>query len=380
MRRRRIALLTTVVVLIILLAIALSGGEGGPMPKIIDALRNATTSEDVAEQVVNSEAIDLPDTVKPILAQPVSPISFSERSSRFLAYGLNDRQVYLISSNGLGVPVYRHQADENFISASINNDESKLIINVGRGETLNTSVITIDSQSAITAPAGTQSASWMPNGQIVYSRLQDERISLIIANNDFTNTREVGRLPIEYSASSIIPSPEGSNIAVIGQLEDGEGLSAQILSLKENKFNKVGANVATCTWSPDGKFLFVLSAEESINFNNPTMTAWDSGNQKSTTYSNAKWFPITLQSMPDQPGVYWSLRSATDDNDQEAWVVTTIDTNKKQMGSLMLNTSLSGYVGIFGVKNGELLGIGSDTAYKTAVTPVIDAAKKIITP
>ncbi len=379
MRRRRVIILT-LALLVILVLLLLSRGESGPVPKIIDALRNATSGESTAEQVVNSEPIELPDTVKPIIAQPVSPIAFSEKSGRFLAYGLNDRQIYLISSSGLGTPVYRHRPDENFIVASINKDESKLIIVLGKDGTTTVSVVTIDNQETVAAPIGTQNASWLPNGQIVYSRLQDEKISLIIANNDLTNTREVGRLPIEYNNSSIITSPDGNHIAVIGQLEDGEGLAAQVLSLKENKFSKVGANIATGTWSPDGKFFFVLSAEESINFSNPTMTGWDSNNQKSTTYSNAKWFPITLQQMPNQSGVYWSLRSATNDSDQEAWVVTTIDTNKKQMGSLMLDTSLSGYIGIFGTKDNELIGIGSDTAYKTAVTPVIDAAKKITTP
>jgi hypothetical protein len=384
MRSRRKIIIWIVGIIVVLWLIASSSnGVSGPIPTLSSLLRTGQVATNTATTDPSAtQDIELPDTALGLANQPVSALQYLPKSGRFLAYGLNDQTVYAVSSAALSSGLYRHGTTEELSYAQLNASENDLLV-VTMNDSGIPKIITINLTSGqrSEAAADVLTANWMPDGRLVYTRLQQDRVSVYITSGgNFNQSAEVARVPLAYQNAAVLPSPNNAQVAVVASSEfSGETLGAQIIYLAEKTISKFGTDIASATWSPDSKYLFGMSTNDLVNRDNPTMYAWDVATKKTIDYANARWFPHELTAYPNKDGVYWTTQTGvSNESELEVWAITVVDSNKQQTRSVNLTPKLTGSIALFGLTTDRLLGLGSDSVYQTAVKPLLDEAQKIL--
>lgn len=378
--KRRILLIIGGIAGVVLIWILVAGSRGrGPAPGLSTLLRSGQSQTPVTT-AIEHQPIDLPNTMVPVSAQPISPLQYLPRSRRFLAYGLNDQTIYTVDAAGVSQGIYQHASGADLAYAELGPDESHLIVVTTDG-TAQTVVVRLTDGLTSEAPPDSFGATWLPSGNLAYARLSGEKASLFTTSGpDFTHPTEVARVPAAYDQGSLLVSPDGKLIVWLSPSSPFDsGLAAQIIALNERTITKVGDDITAATWSPDSRYLFGISSADLTNFDDPVMLAWQVSTKKTSTITGARWFPRSLFPMPGKGDIYWTLQSALDDQtNTETWGTTVVDVSKMQMRAVNLLPTVRGSIGLFGLTENALLGLGSDTAYQTPLKPVLDAAQKIL--
>lgn len=376
MDRRRLFLAGFALILIGLLVWFVTRRSTAPSPGGTASLINGQPAPAVSVPEKAAPASIDKGTVVPVTVGPIQPLQYLTDRGLLLAYDTTNGQLDFIDAAGTSTTLHTAQPTD-FIKATANpsGDHVLVVRTISGGSANRFDLVNTSTGVVSTLAANIIDATWLSNGDLVYSQA-NQNVELFLApKGDVGSARRVGQLNIAYLNHGLAPSPDGKQVAVLASAdESGTGQPILIVSLDKGAITSVPGSFANTVWSPDSRYLFGITTDEIYNTVNATMVMWDVAAKQSTVLPNAVNFPATLAS--DGTSKYFAIKTTAGDSSQVIWSITLIDPKTKTVQLINYTPTLANAFSLYTVAGDNLFAAGSRAIYTTPLKPFLDDVRQ----